>query len=80
MQDRPVCFQCDKTVETNADMVFESPCGHDECSSAVFHAICLFGWREKRARMMEEAEHTAKEMSNMLERLFKQIKEQGENS
>lgn len=51
MQDRPVCFECDKAVETNSEMVFESPCGHDECSSAVFHSICLFSWRERRQRM-----------------------------
>lgn len=50
MQDRPVCFECDKAVETNSEMVFESPCGHDGCSSAVFHGICLFGWRERRTK------------------------------
>lgn len=50
MQDRPVCFDCDKEIETNAEMVFEAPCGHDHHSSAVFHAICLFAWRERRDR------------------------------
>lgn len=53
MQDRPVCFQCDKSVETNAEMVFEAPCGHEDCSSAVFHGICLFDWREKRSKIQE---------------------------
>lgn len=51
MQDRPVCFQCDLPIETNSEMVFESPCGHEKCSSAVYHAICLFTWRERRARI-----------------------------
>jgi hypothetical protein len=31
-------------------MVFEAPCGHDKCCSAVFHGICLFDWRERRAK------------------------------
>lgn len=53
MQDRPICFHCDKKVETNSEMVFEAPCGHNDCSSAVFHAICLFGWRERRQRWEE---------------------------
>lgn len=48
MQDRPVCFTCVKPIETNAEMVFESPCGCNEHASAVFHAICLFDWRDKR--------------------------------
>lgn len=57
MQNRPVCFQCDKSIETNSEMVFESPCGHDECSSAVFHALCLFDWRERRQRMLDYIEN-----------------------
>jgi hypothetical protein len=28
--------------------VFEAPCGHDQCSSAVWHGICLMEWRERR--------------------------------
>lgn len=51
MQDRPICFQCAKPVETNAEMIFESPCGHEECASAVFHPLCLFDWRERRSKM-----------------------------
>jgi len=53
MQDRPICFQCDKAVETNAEMIFEAPCGHDGCSSAVFHPLCLMEWRERREQIME---------------------------
>jgi hypothetical protein len=50
MQDRPVCFQCIESIETNAEMVFEAPCGHNDCRSAVYHALCLFEWRERRAK------------------------------
>jgi hypothetical protein len=53
MQDRPVCFSCIEEIETNAEMVFESPCGCDEHSSAVFHAICLFDWRDRRKAIEE---------------------------
>lgn len=53
MQDRPVCFQCDEPVQTNAEMIFEAPCGHETCSSAVFHPLCLFDWRERRQRYEE---------------------------
>ena len=53
MQDRPVCFQCDREIETNAEMIFEAPCGHDNCSSAVFHPLCLFDWRDRRAQIVE---------------------------
>lgn len=55
MQDRPVCFQCNKPVETNAEMVFEAPCGHPDHSSAVFHGICLFDWRDRRASFADYA-------------------------
>lgn len=53
MHDRPICFSCHKTIERNSDMVFESLCGCDAHPSAVFHAICLFDWRDKR-RSIEE--------------------------
>lgn len=46
MQDRPVCFVCPHPVEHSP--VYEAPCGHDRCSSVVFHALCLFEWREHR--------------------------------
>jgi hypothetical protein len=53
MQERPVCFKCDREIKTNAEMVFEAPCGHDHHSSAVFHGVCLMDWREHRATFME---------------------------
>lgn len=53
MQDRPICFDCDQAITANADMVFEAPCGHDGCASAVFHGLCLMTWREKRAEIFE---------------------------
>lgn len=53
MQDRPVCFSCHEKVETNAEMVFESLCGCDDHPSAVFHAICLFDWRDTRRSIQE---------------------------
>lgn len=45
MQDRPMCWVCPHPVD---DPVFEAPCGHDGCSSVVFHGICLMRWRETR--------------------------------
>lgn len=56
MQDRPVCFSCTNPIETNAEMVFEAPCGTETCASAVFHAICLFDWRDRRRSMEERFE------------------------
>lgn len=53
MQDRPVCFTCDQRIETNAEIVFEAPCGHLDCSSAVFHPLCLMTWRERRDNFRE---------------------------
>lgn len=53
LQDRPICFQCDLPIQQNADMVFEAPCGHDDHSSAVFHGVCLFTWRERRLKFVE---------------------------
>lgn len=47
MQERPVCFGCDEAVDDPVSMVFEAPCGHDTCPSAVFHGLCLMEWREK---------------------------------
>lgn len=48
MQDRPICFKCDKTIEHSP--IFEAPCGHDRCSSAVFHPVCLMEFRDRRDR------------------------------
>ena len=45
MQDMPVCFNCGERVGA-IDAVFEPPCGHDEHASAVWHGLCLMGWRE----------------------------------
>lgn len=53
MQNRPVCFRCDEPVQTNGEMLFEAPCGHETCSSAVFHGLCLMDWREHRDHIME---------------------------
>lgn len=67
MQDRPVCFSCTLAIQTNAEMVFEAPCGHLDHASAVFHAICLFDWRdtrrstEERFQQMHAAWHAEQE-------------------
>lgn len=54
VQDRPVCFHCDTVVETGA--VFAPPyCDHLECSSAVFHGLCLMEWREHLEALRERA-------------------------
>lgn len=53
MQDRPICFQCDEPIQTNAELIFEAPCGHEKCCSAVFHPLCLFDWRERRQKWEE---------------------------
>lgn len=46
----PLCFHCIEPIESMP--VFESPCGHDECPSAVFHGLCLMEYREHgRANM-----------------------------
>lgn len=47
MQDRPICFKCRTLIDHSP--VFEAPCGHDECSSAVFHGLCLMEFRDQRA-------------------------------
>lgn len=53
MQNRPICWECVTKIETNADMVFEAPCGHDDCVSVVFHGLCLMTWREKRDQIIK---------------------------
>ena len=53
IQDRPVCFDCDEVIQTNAEILFEAPCGHLSCSSAVFHPLCLMNWRDKRSAVFE---------------------------
>lgn len=60
MQDRPICFQCSKSVETNAELIFEAPCGHGHCASAVFHPLCLFDWRDRRVQIQEYVEQMRK--------------------
>lgn len=70
MQDRPVCFKCDKAIETNAEMVFEAPCGHDHHSSAVFHGLCLMDWREHRNHFMERLRAHMEEMLGMPVQFF----------
>jgi hypothetical protein len=51
IQSRPICFGCDERIEH--DPLFEAPCGHDGCSSAVFHGLCLMEWRERRQQWEE---------------------------
>lgn len=51
MTPRAICFQCKEAVDY--DPLFESPCGHDECPSAVFHGLCLMEWREHREEIMK---------------------------
>lgn len=46
MQDRPVCFKCTTSIEHSP--VWEAPCGHDRCPSAVFHGLCLMEFRDQR--------------------------------
>lgn len=50
MQDRPICFKC--TTQVDNSPVYEAPCGHDRCSSVVFHGICLMEWREHREEFL----------------------------
>lgn len=45
MQALAVCYECHEPVD---DPLFEAPCGHDGCPSAVFHGLCLMAWRERR--------------------------------
>ena len=46
MQELPICFDCN--TEIKSEPVFEAPCGHDDCRSAVFHGLCLMEFREQR--------------------------------
>lgn len=46
MQDRPVCFKCRELIEHSP--IFEAPCGHATCPSAVFHGLCLMEYRDHR--------------------------------
>lgn len=63
MQTRAVCFFCYDAIDHSP--VFESPCGHDSCASAVFHGLCLMDWRDRREEaikmfqrwLMEHQEH-----------------------
>lgn len=48
MQDQPVCFKCKERID--GDFVYEAPCGHDRCSSAVFHPLCLMEFRDMRSQ------------------------------
>jgi hypothetical protein len=56
VQDRPRCFECEYVVEYDA--VYSPPfCEHEECSSAVFHGLCLMAWREKRDQRMAQLQN-----------------------
>lgn len=46
LQDVPVCLVCAEKVRAS-DAVFEAPCGHEDCPSAVYHGLCLMEWRDK---------------------------------
>lgn len=46
MQDRPICFECGEVITSS--LVFEAPCGHDDCRSACFHGLCLMEFRDRR--------------------------------
>ena len=45
LQDRPICFECHTSIDNSP--IFEAPCGHDDCPSAVFHGACLMDYRDR---------------------------------
>jgi hypothetical protein len=52
IQQQPFCFGCEAKVERLEEAVFAPPwCDHEDCSSAVFHGICLMSWRERRQEL-----------------------------
>ena len=63
LQERPVCFhpRCVEVIEHSP--VFEAPCGHDDCPSAVFHGVCLMEWREFKEDMEREIKRFIEEHS-----------------
>lgn len=61
MQERPICFGCDRVVEY--DPVYEAPCGHHNCCSAVFHGLCLMEWRERRDEIKQKLRKMMDEMT-----------------
>lgn len=63
MQDRPVCLRCDKRIDH--DPVFEAPCGHDRCPSAVFHGLCLMEWREARDQFIQRLRKRFEQIGEM---------------
>ena len=51
IQERPVCFDCEKRIDSN-DFVFAPPFSDDPTDeSAVFHPLCLMRWRERREEL-----------------------------
>lgn len=54
LQEHPVCFfpPCMKVIDHNP--VYEAPCGHEDCPSAVMHPLCLMEWREFKEDMERE--------------------------
>lgn len=54
LQDTPICFFVECAEPVDHDLVFEAPCGHGDCASAVFHPLCLMKWREFREDMERE--------------------------
>lgn len=54
LQERPVCFFLGCVEPIEHDAVYEAPCGHPECPSAVFHPLCLMKWREHREHLERE--------------------------
>lgn len=52
MQRLPFCFGCGEAIDY--DPVYEAPCGHDDCASAVFHPLCLMRHRESVEELIRE--------------------------
>jgi hypothetical protein len=57
MQEIPLCFKCEEAIKSN--YVFDSLCGHVDCASLVWHAICLMEWREHRAAILNRTPQAA---------------------
>lgn len=60
LQTAPRCFDCIEEVSAS-DAVFEAPCGHDDCPSAVFHGLCLMTWRENREVVFKRLAEAARD-------------------
>lgn len=68
MRENPIC-PCGEEVGSS-DLVYEAPCGHENCISLAWHPICLMRHRDERENHEKKREESEREEMREMKRIL----------